>query len=160
VPAIIDDELDAELTMNDADPTTPFYMFVHAGHRRLGEVGHYVRRITKGLARVVSIDTKRRGYAHNILLPRVFAWLARLAMLSLCIGIILSGPCETLSDALFELRVGRVERFSIVNLVIVFEGISSVAELVPPPIYMLRCQRSSRWRKRSELVENIGYSRN
>ena len=28
---------------------------------------------TKGLARVVSIDTKRRGYAHNILLPRVFA---------------------------------------------------------------------------------------
>ena len=53
VPAIIDDELDAELTMNDADPTTPFYMFVHAGHRRLGEVGHYVRRITKGRFRRV-----------------------------------------------------------------------------------------------------------
>ena len=46
------------------------------------------------------------------------------------------------------------------DLVIVFERISSVAELVSPPIYMLRCQRSSRWRKRSELVENIGYSRN
>ena len=61
VPAIIDDELDAELTMGDPDPTTPFFMFVHAGYRRLGEVGHYVRKRTKGLARVVSIDTKRRS---------------------------------------------------------------------------------------------------
>ena len=52
VPAIIDDELDAELTMGDPDPTTPFFMFVHAGYRRLGEVGHYVRKRTKGLARV------------------------------------------------------------------------------------------------------------
>ena len=57
VPAIIDDELDAELTMNDPDPTTPFFMFVHAGYRRLGEVGHYVRKRTKGLARVVSIQS-------------------------------------------------------------------------------------------------------
>ena len=39
VPAIIDDELDAEFTMGDPDPTTPFFMFVHAGYRRLGEVG-------------------------------------------------------------------------------------------------------------------------
>eukprot|EP00964_Phaeocystis_antarctica_P095022 scaffold61607_cov92-Phaeocystis_antarctica.AAC.1 len=53
-----------------------------------------------------------------------------------------------------------LERFSIVNLVIFFERISSVAELVSPPIYMLRCQRSSRSRKRSEFVEDIGYSRN
>ena len=60
-PAIIDDELDDELTMADPDPTTPSIMFVHAGYRRLGEVGHHVRRRTKGLARVVSIDTKRRG---------------------------------------------------------------------------------------------------
>ena len=103
VPAIIDDELDAELTMNDPDPTTPFFMFVHAGYRRLGEVGHYVRKRTKGLARVVSIDTKRRGYAHNILLPRVFTWLARLAVLTLCIGIILSGPCELFTPLRFEL---------------------------------------------------------
>ena len=103
VPAIIDDELDAELTMGDPDPTTPFFMFVHAGYRRLGEVGHYVRKLTKGLARVVSIDTKRRGYAHNILLPRVFAWLARLAMLTMCIGIVLSGPCELFTPLRFEL---------------------------------------------------------
>ena len=61
VPAIIDDELDDELTMADPDPTTPFFLFVHAGYRRLGEVGHHVRRHTKGLARVVSIDTKRGG---------------------------------------------------------------------------------------------------
>ena len=103
VPAIIDDELDAELTMGDPDPTTPFFMFVHAGYRRLGEVGHFVRKRTKGLARVVSIDTKRRGYAHNILLPRVFAWLCRLAMLTLCIGIILSGPCELFTPLRMEL---------------------------------------------------------
>ena len=76
---------------------------MHAGYRRLGEVGHYVRKCTKGLVRVVSIDTKRRGYAHNILLPRVFAWLVRLAMLSLCIGIVLSGPCELFTPLRFEL---------------------------------------------------------
>ena len=96
MPAIIDEELDAELTMGDPDPTTPFFMYVHAGYRRLGEVGHYVRKCTKGLVRVVSIDTKRRGYAHNILLPRVFAWLVRLAMLTLCMGIVLSGPVRAL----------------------------------------------------------------
>jgi len=74
--AIIDDELDAELTMNDPDPPTPFFMFVHAGHRCLGEVGHYVRKRTKDLARVVSIDTKRRGYAHNNCRASLHGWLA------------------------------------------------------------------------------------
>ena len=69
MPATIDDELDAELTMGDPDPTTPFFMFVHAGYRRLGEVGHYVRKRTKGLARVVSIDSIDRS--RTVLLSRV-----------------------------------------------------------------------------------------
>ena len=92
-PAIIETELDADLSPGDADPTTPFILFLHAGHRRLGELGHYVKRLTKSKARVVAVDTKRRGYAHNVLLPRVFAWLERLAALALCIAILISAPC-------------------------------------------------------------------
>ena len=38
-PAIIDDELDDELTMADPDPTTPSIMFVHAGIAVLAKSG-------------------------------------------------------------------------------------------------------------------------
>ena len=93
-PAIIETELDGDLTPGDPDPTIPFILFLHAGHRRLGEFGHYVKRLTKGKARVVAVDTKRRGYSHNVLLPRVFAWLKRLCALAVCIAILISAPCS------------------------------------------------------------------
>ena len=51
------------------------------------------KRLTNGKARVVAVDT-RRGYSHNVLLPRVFAWLKRLCALALCIAILISAPCS------------------------------------------------------------------
>ena len=80
----------------------PFIVFLHAGHRRLGEFGHYVKRLTKGKARVIAIDTKRRGYSHNVLLPRVFAWLKRLCALALCIAILISAPCSPFAPMRLE----------------------------------------------------------
>ena len=34
------------------------------------------------------------SYSHNVLLPRVFAWLERLCALALCIAILISAPCS------------------------------------------------------------------
>ena len=101
-PAVIETELDGDLTPGDPNPITPFIVFLHAGHRRLGEFGHYVRRLTKGKARVVAIDTKRRGYSHNVLLPRVFAWLKQLCALALCIAILISAPCSPFAPMRLE----------------------------------------------------------
>ena len=101
-PAIIETELDSDLTPGDPDPMLPFIVFLHAGHRRLGEFGHYVKRLTKGKARVIAIDTKRRGYSHNVLLPRVFAWLKRLCALALCIAILISAPCSPFAPMRLE----------------------------------------------------------
>ena len=80
--------------MSDPDPVSPFILFTHAGFRRIGEIGHYVKLLSKHRVRVVSIDPKRCGYAHSILFTRVYAWLKRLALLTLCIAIIISGPCS------------------------------------------------------------------
>ena len=93
-PSIEDVELDPDITLSDPDPSTPFILFLHAGRRRIGEIGHYVRLLTKSRVRVVSIDPKRCGYSHNILIPRVYAWVRRLALLVLCIAVIISGPCS------------------------------------------------------------------
>ena len=93
MPSVEDTELDQDLTPTDPDPVVPFIIFLHAGARRIGEVGHYVRMLTKKKVRVVSIDSKRQGYSHNILLPRVLAWVKHLALLTLCIATIISGPC-------------------------------------------------------------------
>ena len=61
-PAIIQTELDGDLTPADADPTIPFILFLHAGQRRLGELGHYVKRLTSGKARVVAVDTTPQNF--------------------------------------------------------------------------------------------------
>ena len=49
-PEIISDELDIDLVPGDPAPIIPFVVFVGAGRRRLGEIGHWVRRLTKGKA--------------------------------------------------------------------------------------------------------------
>ena len=105
-PSVEDLELDQEIAPTDPDPTIPFIMFLHAGARRIGEVGHYVRMLTKKKVRVVSIDTKRKGYSHNILLPRVLAWIKHLALLTLCIAIIISGPCSPWTPLAMEKTYG------------------------------------------------------
>ena len=112
MPSVEDAELDADLTLTDADPTIPFIIFLHAGKRRIGEIGHYVRMLTKKRVRVVSIDPKRRGYAHNILFPRVLAWVKRLALLALCIAVIISGPCSPWTPLAMEKNIeGRTVLF-------------------------------------------------
>ena len=93
-PEIVVQELDLDIVPGDPDPVTPFIMFVGAGMRRIGEVGHWVKRITSSKVRVVSIDPKRRGYAHNVLIPRVRDWVNHLAALVICIAIIISIPCS------------------------------------------------------------------
>ena len=93
-PEIVMQEMDPDIVPGDPDPTTPFVVFVGAGKRRIGEVGHWVKRITSGAVRVVSIDPKRRGYSHNVLIPRVREWVAHLCALVLCIAIIMSIPCS------------------------------------------------------------------
>ena len=111
-PSVEDVELDADVTLTDADPVSPFILYLHAGTRRLGEVGHYVRMLTKQRIKVISIDPKRRGYSHNILLPRVFAWIKRLAMLTLCIALIISGPCSPWTPlAMEKATAGRTVLF-------------------------------------------------
>ena len=67
-------------------------------------VGTFVARSISivGKARVIAIDTKRRGYSHNVLLPRVFAWLKRLCALALCIAILISAPCSPFAPMRLE----------------------------------------------------------
>ena len=93
-PSVEDIELDPDITLSDPDPVTPFVIYLHAGRRRIGEIGHYIRLLSKKRVQVVSIDPRRRGYSHNILIPRVLAWVRRLALLALCIAVIISGPCS------------------------------------------------------------------
>ena len=93
-PSVEDAEMDPDITPSDPDPVTPFIIFLHAGRRRLGEIGHYIRLLTKKRVRVVSIDPRRCGYSHNILIPRVYAWVRHLALLALCMAVIISGPCS------------------------------------------------------------------
>ena len=41
------------------------------GRKRLHEVGHFIKKTTKKQScDVVTVDTKRGGYNHNVLLPR------------------------------------------------------------------------------------------
>ena len=112
LPTAEDTELDKDLTMTDPDPSMPFILFLHAGYKRMGEVGHYVRMLSRKRVRVISVDPKRCGYSHNILLPRVYAWLKRLALLTLCIAIIISGPCSPWTPLAMEKSTeGRIVLF-------------------------------------------------
>ena len=93
-PDVITDELDIDIVPGDPDPSRPFVIFIGSGRRRLGEVGHYIKRITSGAVGIVNIDPKRRGYSHNVLIPRVLDWVMHLAKLVICIAVILSIPCS------------------------------------------------------------------
>ena len=52
------------------DPSKPFVIFIGSGRRRLGEVGHYIKRITSGAVGIVNIDPKRRGYSVTLMRMR------------------------------------------------------------------------------------------
>ena len=94
-PSSIDDSavFHTDLKVGDPAPKEPFYLIVYAGKRRINEVGHCIKRVTKKGARAVSIDTQRRGYNHNLLIKRVFDWVIGLAMLAICLGTLLMLPC-------------------------------------------------------------------
>jgi hypothetical protein len=51
-----------------------FFVLVYmalGGRKRLHEVGHFIKKTTKKQScDVVTVDTKRGGYNHNVLLPR------------------------------------------------------------------------------------------
>ena len=61
-------ELDPDIVPGDPDPTTPFVVFVGAGKRRIGEVGHWVKRITSGATCGVHILGRRCRYSFILVL--------------------------------------------------------------------------------------------
>ena len=50
--------------------------------------------LAAGAVGIVNIDPKRRGYSHNVLIPRLLDWVMHLAKLVICIAVILSIPCS------------------------------------------------------------------
>ena len=46
--------------MSDPDPVSPFILFIHAGFRRIGEIGHYVKLFSKHRVRCTSASREHR----------------------------------------------------------------------------------------------------